>query len=207
MTDDPRLTQWNERYSTEEFIFGQEPNAFLASQQAMLRSGQAVLAVADGEGRNGVWLAKHGLNVCSVDFSPVALAKARKFAEREGVHLTTEVADVVTWNWGTERFDVVVAIFIQFATPAERSIIFSKMKTTLRPGGLAILEGYTPKQLQYRTGGPSQIENLYTAELLRDAFADMSILHLREYDNVISEGTRHSGPSALIDLVARKPGS
>jgi len=205
MSEDPHLAQWNQRYATDEYIFGEEPNAFLASQRALLRPGQSVLAVADGEGRNGVWLARQGLDVHSIDFSPVALAKAKKLAARHGVAPKTELADVATWNWGSERFDVIVGIFIQFAAPAVRGAMFANMKAALRPGGLLLLEGYSPKQLDYRTGGPSQVENLYTAELLRAAFADMTILHLREYEEIISEGVRHSGMSALVDLVARKP--
>ncbi len=105
MSDDPRLTQWNERYATDDYIFGEAPNAFLAAQAALLRPGMTALAVADGEGRNGVWLAKQGLDVLAVDFSPVALAKSRKLAAREGVAVRTECADLLTWDWGRERFD------------------------------------------------------------------------------------------------------
>jgi hypothetical protein len=99
---------------------------------------------------------------------------------------------------------VVVAIFIQFADPALRATIFQRMKDALKPGGLILLAGYRPEQLDYRTGGPSQLENLYTAPMLRDAFSDTTILHLAEYDDEINEGAGHSGMSALIDLVARK---
>ena len=105
--------------------------------------------------------------------------------------------------------DVVSAVFrntiIQFAGPALRDHIFRHIKDVLKPGGLVILEGYRPEQLRYKTGGPSRLENLYTADLLRAAFADLEILHLAEHDSVISEGSGHGGPSALIDLVARKP--
>jgi hypothetical protein len=100
------------------------------------------------------------------------------------------------------RFDVVVAIFIQFADPAAREQQFTNLKRSLQPGGLLLLQGYTPRQLEYRTGGPSQVENLYTFTMLREAFADMEILHLLEHDEVIREGAGHSGMSALIDMVA-----
>lgn len=205
MPDDQR-TFWNERFAGEDYLFGTAPNAFLAAQCERLKPGMRALAVADGEGRNGVWLAQQGLDVLATDFSPVALAKAQKLAKAASVTLKTECVDLASWDWGGPRFDVVAAIFIQFAEPAWRTQMFARIKQVLLPGGLLLLEGYRPKQLEYGTGGPSQLENLYTRELLEREFADMDILHLSEYDADISEGARHKGMSALIDLVAKKPG-
>jgi SAM-dependent methyltransferase len=199
------LARWNERYAGEEYLFGTEPNAFLAAQRHRFTPGQRVLAVADGEGRNGVFLARLGLEVLSLDISPVALAKAERLATRHGVALRTECADLARWDWGETRFDAVVAIFIQFAGPALRELIFARIRTVLKPGGLVLLQGYRPEQLRYRTGGPPDAENLYTEELLRAAFADFALLHLASHDAVIREGTGHNGLSALVDLVARKP--
>jgi SAM-dependent methyltransferase len=204
MSRDDQCTFWNERFAGDDYLFGTEPNAFLATQRDRLKPGMQALAVADGEGRNGVWLAQQGLNVLAADFSPVALAKAVKLAETAGVTLTTECVDLAVWDWGEPRFDVVAAIFVQFTTPPERARMFANIKHVLKPGGLLLLEGYTPKQLKYGTGGPSQIENLYTRSLLEREFADMDILHLAEYDAELDEGARHKGMSALIDLVARK---
>jgi SAM-dependent methyltransferase len=204
MAEQTDLDRWNARYATDDYHFGTEPNAFVAAQQVRLKKGQTALTIADGEGRNGVWLARQGLDVTSVDFSPNGIAKAQKLAARYGVSLKIECADLATWNWGVARFDVVVGIFFQFAPPPFRAQIFRHMKEVLRPGGLILLEGYRPEQLRYGTGGPSEVENLYTADLLRREFADMDILHLAEYDAELSEGTRHRGMSALIDLVARK---
>jgi 2-polyprenyl-3-methyl-5-hydroxy-6-metoxy-1,4-benzoquinol methylase len=195
---------WNQRYSNDSFFYGTGPNAFLASQAHLLRSGQQALAVADGEGRNGVWLARQGLDVTAVDFSPVAVAKARQLAAQCGVTVRHEIADLFAWNWGENRFDVIVAIFIQFAAPAGRRILHEAMRDALKPGGLLILQGYRPKQLEYKTGGPSSAENLYTADTLREEFPGMKILHLREHDDEICEGEGHCGMSALVDLVARK---
>lgn len=195
---------WDERYAGEAYHFGTEPNAFLATQRDLLRPGMRCLAVADGEGRNGVWLAEQGVAVHAVDSSPVALEKARKLAVQRGVSVEFELADLAQWDCGVARYDMVVGIFIQFAPPGLREAIFERLKQCLKPGGLLLLHGYTPRQLGYKTGGPSQIENLYTESLLRDAFADMEILQLKEYDAVIHEGTGHDGMSALIDLVARK---
>lgn len=195
---------WDERYAGDEYHFGTEPNAFLVSQQGLLKPGMSCLAVADGEGRNGVWLAGHGLDVLSVDSSSVAQEKAKKLAQQRGVAVKFEQVDLSQWAWGENRFDMVAAIFIQFAPPELREQMFAHIKRCLKPGGLLLLQGYTPRQLHYRTGGPSQAENLYTEALLRNAFDDMQILHLREHDDIISEGSGHSGMSALIDLVARK---
>lgn len=199
------MSIWNERYAGEDYHFGTEPNDFLASQRQLLKPGMSCLAVADGEGRNGVWLAQQGLDVLSVDSSPVALEKAKKLAAQRGVNVRFELADLAQWEWGENRFDLVAAIFIQFAPPGMRERMFDSIRRCLKPGGLLLLQGYTPRQHEYRTGGPSQIENLYTEEMLREEFADMDILQLREHDDFISEGAGHCGMSALIDLAARKP--
>ena len=198
-------TFWDERYAVEGYVFGTAPNVFLASQAARLHAGQSALAVADGEGRNGVWLAQQGLQVLSVDSSGVAQAKARKLADERGVTLQFETADMLAWDWGDARFDVIVAIFIQFADPAGRACQFEGIRRALRPGGLLLLQGYTPRQLEYKTGGPSALENLYTEPMLREWFGDWDIQHLCEHDEIINEGSHHSGMSALIDLVAYKP--
>src|SRR5690242_7616878 len=141
--------RWNERFSIDGYLFGTAPNAFLASQRHLLRRGATALAVADGEGRNGVWLAEQGLDVLSVDFSEKALAKARRLAEERGVRLQTAQSDLFEWSWEGRSFDLVVAIFIQFATPAERTVLFARMKGALKPGGHLILQGYRPEQLRY----------------------------------------------------------
>ena len=196
---------WDERYAAAGYLFGTAPNAFLASQRHLLKPGQSALAVADGEGRNGIWLAQQGLDVLSMDISPVALEKAKKLAQDAGIPLRTELADLREWEWGENRFEVIAAIFIQFATPAERAVIHRAMRRALKPGGLLILQGYTPKQLEYKTGGPPDIDKLYTAQTLREDFAGMEILHLREHEEIIREGNAHCGMSALVDMVARKP--
>jgi 2-polyprenyl-3-methyl-5-hydroxy-6-metoxy-1,4-benzoquinol methylase len=198
------MSIWNERYAGDEYHFGTEPNAFLVSQKDLLKPGMSCLAVADGEGRNGVWLAQQGLDVLSVDSSSVAQDKAGKLAQQRGVTMKFEQVDLAQWDWGKAKFDVVAAIFIQFAPPGVREQMFAHIKCSLKPSGLLLLQGYTPRQLEFKTGGPSQAENLYTEALLRKEFSDMEILHLSEHDDIITEGSGHSGMSALIDLVARK---
>lgn len=198
------LDHWQARYASEEYRFGTAPNAFLAAQAKLLPKSGKALAIADGEGRNGVFLAERGLDVLSLDFSPNAQEKARKLAAARGVTLRVEQGDVIAWPYPADTFDVVAAIFFQFAAPAQRSRIFAGIKRTLKKGGLLLLEGYRPKQLEYKTGGPSQVENLYTREILETAFGDFASLDIREYDAELHEGAGHGGMSALIDVVGVK---
>ena len=163
------------------------------------------MAVADGEGRNGVWLAEQGLDVLSIDFSSLAQAKARSLALEKGVSVNFELADVHKWNYPEAAFDAVVEIFTQFSSQDEGRLKWAGMRRTLKPGGLLIIQGYTPKQLQYGTGGPKQIENLYTRAMLEEAFSDFCDLLIVEEEREMHEGTSHVGMSALINLTARKP--
>jgi SAM-dependent methyltransferase len=198
------ITRWEARFAAPGYLFGTEPNAFLRRQAHRLRPGLSALAVADGEGRNGVWLAEQGLDVLSVDFSPTAIAKSRALAQARGVAVRAVEADLATWPWPIAEFDVIAAIFFQFATPALRSRLFAGMKQALKPGGLLLIEGYRPKQLEYRTGGPSQIEHFYTRGLLEREFADLASIEIAEHDSLVNEGSGHAGMSALIDLVGTK---
>ncbi len=196
--------RWEARFSAPDYVFGKAPNAFLKNHAHLFKRGQKALSISDGEGRNGVFLAEQGLDVHTFDFSPKAVAKAQALARERGVKLHTEVADLATWNWPVAEFDVIVAIFFQFAAPPFRQQIFSNIKKSLKPGGLLLLEGYRPEQIGYKTGGPSQVENLYTRKLLEDAFKDFASVEIKEYDSEVDEGAGHKGLSALIDLVARK---
>ncbi|MCW5692267.1 MAG: class I SAM-dependent methyltransferase [Pseudolabrys sp.] len=204
MSEKTDFDHWQERFAGDDYRFGTAPNAFLKANANLLRKGQTALAIADGEGRNGVFLAEQGLDVLSVDFSPNAQAKACKLAAARGVTMRVEQVDIINWNWPANAFDVVAAIFFQFAGPADREKIFAGIRRALKPGGLLLLEGYRPKQLDYKTGGPGKLENLYTREMLETAFADFASIDIREYDTEIHEGAGHGGMSALIDLVGRK---
>ncbi len=199
---------WSDKYRAvgEFYLFGTAPNRFLAAQAGLLDAGQRALSVADGEGRNAVWLAEQGLDVTATELSPVALDKAEALAAVRGVRVDFALADALNWTYPDEAFDLVVAIFIQFAAPDERARLFENLKRTLRPGGRIVLQGYTPKQLDYRTGGPSAVDNLYTAAMLRETFGDFDIERLDEYEDVLDEGSAHRGQSALVGMVARKPG-
>ncbi|WP_426193150.1 class I SAM-dependent methyltransferase [Massilia sp. DWR3-1-1] len=195
---------WDARFGGSDFLFGSAPNAYLASQRGLLAAGASALAVADGDGRNSVWLAQQGLRVDAFDISPVGVAKASAMARTAGVEVNLQVADCEAWNWQADAYDVVVAIFVQFADPAMRARLFENMVATLKPGGYLIVQGYTPAQLDYKTGGPGVRAHLYTGAMLREAFAALKILDLREYDAVLAEGSAHRGRSALLGMVARK---
>ena len=196
---------WNERFNKEEFIFGKEPNEYLVDQTGKyLKPGNKVLCIADGEGRNGVWLAKQGMQVVGFDASDIALAKAKQFAKEHQVQVEYSFSDTDSFAWHANTYDAVIGIFIQFADPVMRERIFQKTYETLKPGGIFILQGYTPKQLEYKTGGPSLIEHLYTEEMIRDLSKLFDIRELSIYEKELSEGARHTGMSALLGLVAQK---
>ena len=197
---------WNERFNKEEFIFGKEPNEYLVKQaKQYLKPGNTVLCIADGEGRNGVWLAKQGMKADAFDVSDIALAKAKQFAKDNSVVMNHTLCDTDGWSWEANAYDAIIAIFIQFADPAMRERIFKQVHKSLKPGGIFILQGYTPKQLEYRTGGPSLIEHLYTEEGIRQLAGELTIVDLICYEQELSEGARHSGMSALLGLAAQKP--
>jgi SAM-dependent methyltransferase len=200
------IERWETRFAAPGYLFGTAPNAFIKSKADLLRAkapGKA-LSIADGEARNGVFMAEQGLDVLSLDASVRAQEKARKLAQDRGVALHLERGDLEVWSWPLAQYDVIAGIFFQFLTPDSRSKVFAGIKRALKPGGLLLIEGYRPEQLKYKTGGPSEIERLYTRELLEAAFSDFSSLDIKEYDAVVEEGAGHAGMSALIDLVGTK---
>jgi SAM-dependent methyltransferase len=208
MTDggrvDPELVRWEERFSVPDYVFGKEPNYFLKSCAPLLPASGKVLAIADGEGRNGVWLAERGLQVLSLEYSDSARQKAAALAKERNVTLAFERADVHEWFYPEAAFDVVVDIFTQFSTPAQRATKWAGVRRTLKAGGLLILQGYTPKQLQYGTGGPKVVEQLYTRAMLEEAFGDLRDLTIVEEEREMHEGAGHAGMSAVINLTGRK---
>jgi SAM-dependent methyltransferase len=200
---DPAGT-WNKRFAADGYLFGTEPNVWLREQAGVWSAGQRVLCVADGEGRNSVWMARRGFQVDAFDISVIGVAKARRLADDQGASVNFQVADCDGFAWPEAAYDGVAAIFVQFADPALRERLFANLKRCLKPGGTLVLQGYTPKQLEYRTGGPPVASHLYTEVLLREAFSAMDIVALREYEADLAEGSGHLGRSALIGLVARR---
>ena len=200
---DPAGT-WNQRFAADGYLFGTEPNAWLREHAAHWQAGQRVLCVADGEGRNSVWLAQRGVQVDAFDIAAVGVAKARQWADAQGVTVNFQIADCDRFAWPEAHYDGVAAIFVQFADPALRERLFAHLQRCLTPGGTLLLQGYTPKQLEYGTGGPPWVSHLYTPDMLRQAFAAMRIDELREYEADLAEGSAHNGRSALIGLVATR---
>jgi SAM-dependent methyltransferase len=202
--DSNEYERWETRFGVADYVFGRAPNYFLAACKPLLPASGKALAVADGEGRNGVWLAEQGLDVLSIDFSPAAQQKAKALARDRGVKIAFEQADVHEWEYPDAVFDLVVEIFTQFSTPAERAKKWAGMRKALKVGGLMIIQGYTPKQLHYGTGGPKEIENLYTSALLEAEFRGFRDMRIVEEEIEMHEGTAHGGMSAVINFTARK---
>ena len=196
---------WEARYANAGgYLFGEAPAQLLVENPWVIDGVNTCLCVADGEGRNSVWLAEQSLSVTSFDLSPTAVERARKLAAKSDVRVQAHVSDWEGWDW-SQSFDLVVAIFVQFMGPEARVRQFETLRQTVRPGGRLVLHGYTPEQIAFGTGGPPYPENMYTTELLNDAFGEWRILRLAAYEREVQEGRGHSGQSALIDLVAEKP--
>lgn len=196
---------WDERYSQPGYLYGTEPNAFLRSQAWRFPAAGAALSVADGEGRNGVFLAESGLAVTTVDGAAVGVEKARALARQRGVDLRAEHADLFAWDWPEAAFDLAVSIFLHLPEP-ERRLLHRHLVRALKPGGLLLLQAYRPDQIGRGTGGPPDRALTYTADLLSADFADLQRIELLEGEAWIEEGSGHRGMSAVIHLVARKPG-
>ena len=196
---------WNDRFSGEDYLFGTEPAEFLRREAGRIAPGSRVLCLADGEGRNSVYLAGLGHDVTAMDGAEAGIEKARRLAAGRGVSLRHHLCDIGQWGWEPAAYDAVVGIFMQFAAPALRQVIHAGIARTLRPGGMVFLHGYGPDQLRYGTGGPKALENLYTPALLSADFPGWSILSSASYEADLAEGTRHVGRSALVDFIALKP--
>lgn len=198
---------WEERFAASDaYVFGTEPARFLVEYRAYLGSDQKALSIADGEGRNSVYLAEHGLDVTALEFAPSAIVKARDLARQRGVAVKYRNCNILTENWTEpDTYDLVVAIFVQFTGPDGRKRQFDGMKQSCKPGGLIFIHGYTPKQLGFGTGGPPFAENMYTEAQMRADFSGWDIVQCRAYEREVQEGRGHSGISALLDFVARKP--
>lgn len=195
---------WEDRYrSTGEYLFGTDPAQFLTENPWLLTQGATALSVADGEGRNAVHLARAGMQVASFDLAPTAVTRAQALAARAGVTLETRVCAWEDWDW-SRRFDLVIGIFIQFASPDWRPRQLADLARATAPGGRIALHGYTPEQVALGTGGPRDPAQMWTPEILTAAFPGWQIERLATYEREVQEGRGHSGRSALIDFVARK---
>ena len=196
---------WDERYGAEEYAYGTEPNDFLAAQAARIPRGR-VLCLADGEGRNGVWLAQRGYDVTAVDLSAVGLAKARTLAESRSVCVNTIQADLAEYEIAPNAWDGIVAIFSHFPTSVRRHL-YPQVVSGLRPGGVLLLELYTPKQLEFGTGGPRDLDLLASLADLRQDLDGLQFEIAQETEREIHEGQYHQGHSAVVQILGVKPES
>lgn len=200
--EDPRAF-WDARYVGGEYVFGIEPNRWLAAHEHLLRRRMRAFLPGDGEGRNGVWLAERGLVVTTVDASPVGVEKARRLAAERGVTLDAQVADLREWKYPASAYDLAVLAFVHVDI-GERSGFHAEVAATLRSGGHLLLEGFTPAHLG-RKGGPKSADRMFTAAILADDFSALDILHLDECEVELPEAERHGGPAAVVRLLARMP--
>ena len=196
---------WDERYSEDAYAFGTEPNDFLRASLDMLPDGTA-LCIGDGEGRNGVWLAEQGFAVTSVDASSVGMAKARALAHQRGVAISTVHADLAEFDIGHSRWDVVISIFCHLPPPLRRRV-HRDIVAGLRPGGVFVLEAYTPAQIAFGTGGPETADMTMPLASLRPELPGLTLLHGEELERDVHEGRYHNGHSAVVQLLVIKPGA
>ena len=194
---------WDSRYSGTDFVYGTQANDFLVQQAAHLPATGRVLCLADGEGRNGVWLARRGLQVTSVDISAQGVEKARRLASQAGVSLEAVVADVTAFDGGLQRWDAVVSIFLHLPEGA-RSALHRRVELALKPGGVFLWEAYGPEQLARATGGPREAHLLPTLDAVLRDFSNCAILHAWAGSRWVQEGSLHTGEGSVTQLVARK---
>jgi SAM-dependent methyltransferase len=200
-TQDP--LRWDRRYAAETYAFGTEPNDFLVEVAPLIPAGR-VLCLAEGEGRNAVWLAGQGHEVTAVDASTVGIAKAQALARARGVEIVTVAADLSDYTIEPGFWAGIVAIFAHLP-PALRRAVHRGAAAGLVPGGVFVLEAFAPAQMAYGTGGPSQLELLYQLGDLRDDLASLEIVIGRELEREILEGVYHTGLSAVVQVLARQP--
>jgi hypothetical protein len=197
------VISWDDRYGTPDYFYGTEPNDFLREHYAEIRPGGEVLCLAEGEGRNAVFLAQQGFHPLALDQSAVGLGKAVQLAAKKGVHLDTQVADLSAHQIEPGRWDGIVSIWCHLPS-ALRAAVHRQVVAGLKTGGVFLLEAYTPAQLAHGTGGPKDVDLLPTLAGLREELAGLEFVHAVECERVIHEGAGHAGLSAVVQVVARR---
>jgi 2-polyprenyl-3-methyl-5-hydroxy-6-metoxy-1,4-benzoquinol methylase len=201
MSDSKKFRDWDDRYAASDYLFGTAPNDFLKTVAHQLAPNSQILCLADGEGRNGVYLAAQGHTVTAIDQSRVGLKKAKKLAQQKQVSVETIKADLAEYDLGVESWDCIVSIF--FHIPSEvRANIYPRIIAALKPGGSLILESYTPNQLNHKTGGPPTSDLMLTKDQLTQYFSEMNLEHLQELEREVIEGTGHTGLASVVQLLA-----
>jgi SAM-dependent methyltransferase len=193
---------WDERYNTEEYAYGTKPNKFLEANVSYIPKGK-VLSLAEGEGRNAVFLAKQGYFVTAVDASLVGLKKARKLAEENGVVVEFIHADLADYDLGENKWDGIVSIFCPLPSSLRKQL-HKKVETGLKRNGIFLLEAYTLDQLKHGTGGGSSVDVMQSKESLRLELAGLKFKHLIELERDVIEGIYHTGIGAVVQAIATK---
>ena len=193
---------WDEKFSVEEYIYGKEPNEFLYEMTGKLKKCD-VLCLAEGEGRNAVHLARQGFTATAVDSSKVGLAKANRLAQGFGVEIKTIPADLADYTIEEGAWDSIVSIWCHLHRDLRRRL-HKDVVAGLRKGGTFLLEAYTPKQLEFKTGGPSTIEYLMELETLREELNGLDFIHGKELVRDVVEGVKHTGKASVVQVLARK---
>ena len=193
---------WNARYSNPNYVYGTAPNDYLRLNAHRIPKGR-VLSLAEGEGRNGVYLATQGYDVTGVDSSSVGLEKAQRLAKERAVTITTVVADLAQFPIEPNSWDGVVSIFCHLPS-ALRAEVHQRVVAGLRPGGCLLLEAYTPKQLAFKTGGPQDPDNMPDLESLRRELVGLRFEHAEELERDVYEGEHHFGRGAVVQVLAFK---
>jgi len=197
------MNMWDERYSAPDYAFGTKPNEFLVQTCHHIPRGK-ILSLGEGEGRNATHLAKQGYAVTAVDQSATGLGKATRLATENGVEIDTIPTDLADFQIAPESWDGIVSIFCHL--PADlRTRIHGQIVAGLRPGGAYVLEAYTPRQLEFGTGGPRDLELLVTLEDLRVDLQGLHLEHAVEIERDVIEGKYHTGRAAVVQVVAVKP--
>ena len=194
---------WDERFSIEDYLFGAEPAQALVKLEHYLIPQGDTLVIADGEGRNSVYLASRGFRVTASDSSTVANVKAKALAANQNVEVNYQVEDFFDIDWSAKQYDNIVGIFFQFIPPDKIKQVLTALPTAIKKGGTLLIHGYTPQQIELATGGPKDVSLMYTKELFEDVFEPEEIRVNKEYQMQLSEGSGHKGQSALIDFVAK----
>lgn len=204
MTEQPSARgMWEQRYSAEAYLYGTEPNEFLRANAHLLPAG-ATMCLAEGEGRNAVHLAGLGREVHSVDLTEAGVAKTLRLAQQQGVQVAAVVGDLAEFDLGVDRWPAMVSIFAHMP-PAVRRDLHARVVRALAPGGVLLLEAYTPAQIGRGTGGPAVPEMTMTLEGLRDELAGLEFVHAAELEREVVEGPGHTGVGAVVQVIARKP--
>jgi hypothetical protein len=204
MTDVPTpRSMWEQRYNVDHYYYGTDPNEFLAASVLLLPDGMT-LCLAEGEGRNAVFLAGTGREVHSVDLTEAGVAKTIRLAEQHGVQVAAVVGDLAVFDLGIDRWDAMVSIFAHMP-PGVRRDLHRRVVGALKPGGMFLLEAYTPAQIGRGTGGPSVVEMTMTLGGLREELAGLDFVHAEELDREVVEGPGHTGVGSVVQVIARKP--